>query len=613
MQENIRNFLITAHIDHGKSTLADRMLEITGSIEKRSMKPQYLDQLDLERERGITIKMAPVRMIRQSLVNGKNGEYILNLIDTPGHSDFKYEVSRALEAVEGAVLLVDATQGIQAQTLANFDGAKKAGLTIMGAVNKIDIADEDMIDSAVKELSELLEIDPSEVLKVSGKTGEGVDKLLDAVIEKVPAPKDENKITAPTESPFSRALVFDSQYNDHKGIIAFVRVFGGTKSFKAQETAILGVGQEKFLIKEVGYFSPKLSKGEKLSEGEIGYIATGIKDPDKLKIGDTILTGNLNDREIKNLTLPGYEEPKSVVFVSFYPEDASEFENLKQAIARLKLNDAALHFEPDMSEILGRGFKGGFLGRLHFEITAERLAKEFQIETVHSFPSVAYKVKTPGKDWSIISNPKDFPNDFLEVLEPMAEIEILTPQQYLGAVLKLKDLFRFSNIDLKTTGSKTLVTAKLPLGDLISDLDDKIKSVSQGYASLSYRLLEYEPGEVDKLEILIATHVVPGLTRIIPKTFIEYEARKTLEKLKDLLPRQQYAQSLQASVKGKILARENIPASRKDVTDYLYGGDRTRKMKLWQKQQRGKKKLKEMAETSDVKIPASIFKELLKK
>lgn len=608
MQENIRNFLITAHIDHGKSTLSDRILEETGTVEKRLMKAQFLDQMDLERERGITIKMAPVRMKYNR--NGK--EYIFNLIDTPGHSDFKYEVSRALAAVEGAVLLVDATQGVQAQTLANLDSAKKAGLTILGAINKIDIATSEQAEDALKEISELLEIDESEILRVSGKTGEGVKELLDKIIEKVPPPNSKkfpNQMTGRS----ARALVFDSTYHDHKGIIAFVRFFDGNINFKGQENAMLAAKREKFLIKEVGYFLPKLTKGEEILPGEIGYIATGIKNPDKLKIGDTIVIGDMTDDEIKKSIMPGYEEPTPVVFVSFYPEDASDFENFKQAIAELKLNDAALTFEPDTSEILGRGFMGGFLGRLHFEITAERLKREHNLETVHSFPSVAYKVKRQNKEWETITNPKDFPDDYSEVMEPMTEIEILTPQEYLGNILRLNDLYRLSSIDLKPGIAKTLLKAKLPLGDLISDFDDKIKSVSQGYASLNYKLIGFEKGEVEKMEILIATQAIPGLTRIIPKIYSDHEARKSVEKLKDLLPKQQFSQALQAKVGGRILARETISPMRKDVTGYLYGGDRSRKLKLWKKQQRGKANLKERAETSRVNISADIFKELLKK
>ncbi|MEK7590489.1 MAG: translation elongation factor 4 [Patescibacteria group bacterium] len=612
--KNIRNFCIIAHIDHGKSTLADRLLEITGTIEKRLLKPQYLDQLELERERGITIKMAPVRMIYL--------DHILNLIDTPGHSDFGYEVSRALMAVEGAVLLVDATQGIQAQTLANFENARKTGLKIIGAVNKIDVALAEQIESAVKELSQLLGIASEEILKVSGKTGEGVSELLKRIIQDVPAPKEQ-----PNKA--SRALIFDSFYDEHKGVLAFIRVISG--QFSLNDDICLIATKTKAKTKEIGYFSPTFKPGQKLLTGEIGYIATGIKNPDLLKIGDTLASYMPNFTDIE--PLQGYKEPKPVVFVSFYPEDGGEYDNLKQALSKLRLTDASLVFEPDFSEVLGRGFKGGFLGRLHFEITAERLAREFKITTVQSFPSVAYMVRQSSpqvvrppvggspqvvrlprdSEFKTITNPKDFPSDASEIKEPITKLEILAPSRYLGAILQLKSIFRFSEITTDNFGEKIIITAKLPLADLILDLDDKLKSVSEGFASLNYEIVGYERTEVVKLEILVANQILPGLTRILPKKDIEREARFMVEKLKKLLPRQQFVQAIQAMVGGRIIARETVAAMKKDVTGYLYGGDRTRKMKLWKKQQRGKQKLKEMASKSQIKVPPSVFKELLKK
>jgi len=589
----IRNFVIIAHIDHGKSTLADRFLEVTGTIEKRLMKEQYLDQLESERERGITIKMAPVRMEYKG--------YIMNLIDTPGHSDFGYEVSRALAAVEGAILLVDVSQGIQAQTLANFENAKKSGLKIIGAVNKVDL-DLAHVDEIINDLANLIGVDSGEIVRVSGKTGQGVEELLDKVIEEVPPPnlKASDAVT-------SKALIFDSLFDDHKGIIAFVRLFEG--AFKRDDKIKFLATNSEAKVKEVGYFHPKLKVSSELANGEIGYIATGIKDVGKLKIGDTI---TLTENPSKPLL--GYKEPQAVVFVSFYPEESDDYENLKQALAKLRLTDASLNFEPDTSEVLGRGFKGGFLGRLHFEITAERLSKEFKINTVHSFPSVSYKI-IKNKEEIIINNPKDFPNDFDAVMEPIVKVEILTPSEYLGGILSLKEFFRFENFETINLGKKLLVTAKLPLADLISDLDDKLKSLSQGYASLSYEIIGFEKGDLEKLEILIADHLVAGLTRILPKEKIQREARQTVERLKELLPKQQFVQAIQAAVRGKIIARETIPAMKKDVTGYLYGGDRTRKMKLWKKQQRGKARLKERAEGggNDIRIPANIFKELLKK
>ena len=596
MTSNIRNFVITAHIDHGKSTLADRLLEITGTVEKRLMKPQFLDQLDLERERGITIKMAPVRM--SYALNAV--PYTLNLIDTPGHADFAYEVSRALAAVEGAVLLVDATQGIQAQTLANYESARKAGLKIIGAVNKIDVAQPDQIQNAVMDLADLIGAGTEEILKVSGKTGEGAEKLLAAIIEKVPPPK------VIPNSNFGRGLIFDSFYDEHKGVVAHIRVVDG--KFSINQDVCLLATKTTAKAKEIGFFLPQLRPSTELNTGEIGYVATGLKDPGKLKIGDTII-GNWK-LEIGNCeSLPGYAEPRPVVFVSFYPEEGDQYDELKQALGKLRLTDASLVIEPDASEVLGRGFKGGFLGRLHFEIAAERLAREFEIETVHSFPSVAYKV-----DGKLITNPKDFPNDYKVAEEPITRTEIVTPPEYLGAIIQLKEAFRFSEMTTETRKNKIVVKANLPLSDLIRDLDDKLKSVSQGFASFYYELIGFAPADVAKLEIRVAENEVPGLTRILPKRDISREARTTCEKLKELLPQQQFMQAIQAVVGGKIIARETIPAMKKELGNFgKNGGDRTRKMKLWKKQQRGKERLKEMGVKSQVRISASIFKELLKK
>lgn len=498
MTNHIRNFCIIAHIDHGKSTLADRFLELTKTIELRQMKPQYLDRLESERERGITIKMAPVRM--------RWRDYILNLIDTPGHSDFSYEVSRALAAVEGAILLVDASQGIQAQTLVNLRLAQKAGLKIIGAVNKIDLfsSHEEMIDKAVKELANLLDVQESEIFRISGKTGEGVLELLEAVTEKIPSPacgltepgvlrfqraeppltprSDDSSLRSETEligtaehsarpqtgdAQRKSALIFDSLYDEHKGIIAFVRIFSG--EFRAGQDTRLVVQNYKFKIKEVGYLSPDLKPTEILATGEIGYIATGIKNPDILKIGDTV-----GDK-----LLLGYKEPNPVVFVSLYPDKDDEYDDLKQALQKLKLNDSSLSFEPDMNEVLGRGFKCGFLGQLHFEITAERLEKEFKIKTVSTFPSVAYKVKIEQSDeYRIVKSIEDLPDDVSEILEPFIKIEIIAPIKFLGSVLKLKEIFRMNNIETQNLENKILVFAKMPLNSLIADFDGQLKSVS---------------------------------------------------------------------------------------------------------------------------------------
>lgn len=591
----IRNFVIIAHIDHGKSTLADRLLELTHTVEQRVMKEQYLDQLESERERGITIKMAPVRM---HYINEGN-DYVLNLIDTPGHSDFGYEVSRALQAVEGAILLVDGTQGIQAQTLANFENARRAGLTVLGAINKVDMNPAGL-EEIVKDVAELIGCPEEEVMRISARTGLGVENLLKEVIRKVPPPKN-----APGESGTgARALIFDSVYDDHKGVIAFVRVFGGEFTKECDVRFVATDTRAK--AKEVGWFFPKMKPAERLENGGIGYIATGIKDPGHLKIGDTIRIGD-------DPALPGYKEPQPVVFVSFYPEDPNEYENLRQALGKLRLTDSALSFEPETSEVLGRGFKGGFLGHLHFEIAAERLEKEFGIETVHSFPTVEYRVKTKG-EWRLVRNPKDFPTVSDGVEEPMARMEIITPPKYIGSILTLTEFFRFGEFDTKTLGTRVVLSASLPLADLMSDLDDRLKSLSEGYASMSYELTGYRAADLEKVDILVATHLIPGLTRILPKERMDREARLTVERLKDLLPRQQFSQAIQAAVGTRIIARETIPAMKKSLGDFgKNGGDRTRKMKLWKKQERGKVRLKEMAERNEVKIPASIFKELMKK
>ncbi len=579
MNQDKRNFVIIAHIDHGKSTLADRFLELTQTVSPHKMKAQYLDKMDLERERGITIKMAPVRMRYKGVT--------LNLIDTPGHSDFSYEVSRSLKAVEGAILLVDATQGIQAQTLANLELAKASGLKIIGAINKIDLNPLD-IEIIVSDLAKLLEIKESEIHKVSGKTGVGVPELLDAVIEQVPAPK---------EIKDRSALIFSSLYDDHKGVLAFVRVFGG--EFKTGGTEKFMVMKEEFKIKEIGYFSPDFVTCDNLLPGDIGYIATGIKDPEIIKIGDTI-----GDKE-----LPGFKLSKPVVFVSLYPEESDEYENLKIAIGKLKLDDSSLTYIPDFNPVLGRGFKCGFLGRLHFEITIERLEREFNVDVVNSFPSVAYIVRTASSE-EVIENPKDFPDDYIEVKEPMVKIKILAPTKFLGAVLGLTNSFRMTDIQTSTHWSGVQVSANLPLSELILDFDDQLKSVSQGYASFSYELSGYETTKARRLDIMVAGEIVPGLSRVIQDSEIDSEGRRMAIKLKDLLERKQFMQAIQAVCGSKIVARETIPAFKKNVTAKLHGGDRTRKMKLWKKQKAGKKRLEESGRVS---VPVEVFKELLKK
>ncbi len=603
--ERIRNFVIIAHIDSGKSTLADRLLEITGTVPQRAMQEQYLDRMPLERERGITIKMAPVRMEYVAASDPHAGErFELNLIDTPGHSDFSYEVSRALNAVEGGILLVDGTKGIQAQTLSNLRAAQRAGLTLIPAVNKIDLPMAH-IENVVAATAALLGVRPEEVFRVSAKTGAGVRELLEAAIAKVPPPKrDAGKV--------SRALIFDSMYDDHKGIIANVRVFGG--SFAAEDMRFAASGAA-FKAKEVGFFSPDLKAAPSLGEGEIGYIATGLKEPSLVKIGDTIvaerdLTPTGAAAEARAAALPGYREPAPVVFISFYPDGDTKYDDLKRAFEKLRLNDAALHFEPDSNEALGRGFKAGFLGQLHFEIVSSRLEREYNLDFMTSFPSIAYRVQDKGREF-VITQPQDFPDKPEKVWEPVVDLEILTPQQYLSTVLGMQTVFDVEIAEVHNIGDNLLIGAKMPLRELIRDFDDRLKSASQGYASFTYEVAGEQETDVEKLEILVVEEVVPALTRIVPKKDIEREGRQTVERLKELLPREQFSQALQAKAQGRIIARETIPAMKKELGNFgKNGGDRTRKMKLWKKQQKGKERLKENAR---VTIEPEVFREILKK
>ncbi|MCS6789060.1 MAG: translation elongation factor 4 [Patescibacteria group bacterium] len=592
--KNIRNFVIIAHIDAGKSTLADRLLEVTKTIDSRKMKPQYLDQLDLERERGITIKMAPVRM----KYFFDNKEYILNLIDTPGHSDFSYEVSRALAAVEGAILLVDATKGIQAQTLSNFYAAQKAGLKIIGAINKVDLfnSNDQRLKEMVKQTANLINSSPENIHLISAKTGFGIDLLLKDIIQKLNPPQ----IYKSNYNNECKALIFDSIYDENKGVIAYVRIFKG--NFKPQENVKLFSPNKEFKIKELGYFSPELKPAKELDIGEIGYIATGIKEPSLIYVGDTILKNSNNP-------LPGYKKVKSVVFVSFYPDKNTKFEELKKAFEKLHLSDAALNFEIESNDALGRGLKVGFLGKLHFDIIATRLQREFNLDFFTTFPSIQWKIKDE-KGERYINDPNMFPDKPTNVWQQMINLQIITPPEYLNAITKLQNIFELKILETKVLNNQILIIAKMPLLELIYDFDDKLKSVSSGFASFSYEINGEEKATAAKLEILINNTLIKPLTRIVPEKDIEKEARNSVLKLKEVLPKEQFAQAIQAKAFGRIIARENIPALRKDVTGYLYGGDRTRKMKLWKKQQEGKKKLKSISKTN---ISPEVFKQILKK
>jgi len=619
LMNNVRNFCIIAHIDHGKSTLADRFLELTGTVEKRKMQEQYLDQMELERERGITIKLQPVRM---NYVLGSKA-YVLNLIDTPGHVDFSYEVSRSLAAVEGAILLVDASKGIQAQTLANLHLAKTQGLKIIPAVNKIDLPNA-RTAQVKEELSYLLEIEQDEILEVSGKTGANVEKLLQAVIEKVPSPSANIKYQE-LDTVESGALIFDSTFDAYKGIIAYVRMFDG--AFKRGDKVASWATKAKFDVLEVGFFAPKLTLNSELSAGNIGYIATGLKDPGLIRVGDTITSQlSITDYElrIKNNTqyairntqfkpLSGYKEPKPMVFASFFPENAEDYDLLKDALGKLKLTDASLIYEPESSVGLGRGFRLGFLGMLHVEIISERLKREFDLPLIISTPSVEYLIKLADREEVRIKSASSLPDPskIESIAEPVVDIEIITPSSYLGSVMELISSFRNTYQATDYFGKETaFLRYEMPLSEVITDFYDKLKSVSSGYASMSYELKGMAVNDLVRLDILIAGELVEPFSRIVPKDKAYYEGRTMAAKLKEVIPPQWFEVAIQAAIGGKIIARESIKAKRKDVTGYLYGGDVTRKMKLLEKQKKGKKKMKEAGR---VNLPQEVFLKMLKR
>jgi len=589
---NIRNFAILSHIDHGKSTLADRFLELTETISKNKMRPQFLDTMDLERERGITIKMQPVRME----YNFSGEKYILNLIDTPGHVDFSYEVSRSLAAVEGVVLLVDASKGIQAQTLANLELVQKQSLVIIPVVNKIDLA-QAKIEETVQEVAILLKVEKEKIIKISAKFGTNVEQILEAIIKRIPEPPKENI------NNLFRALIFDSEYDSYKGIIVYIRVIDG--EIKRGEQIELLAAKTEGEARELGYFKPEFFPQEKLSAGEIGYIATGVKKPGNVRVGDTIIKFNPAESGINIEPLPGYQKPQSVVFASLYPENPDQFDLLKEALKKLKLNDPSLFFEPETKEALGRGFRCGFLGTLHAEIISERLYREFGPNLVISPASVVYKV-----DGKLIYSAVDWPQSYGLTEELWASLEIITLTRYLGNVLEILKNFQGNYLDTKYIGlEKAILFYEVPLRAIVANLYDKIKSVSQGYASMSYKILGFRKGDLVKMEILVAGEKKEALSKIVLRTQVFYQGKKLVEKLKEVLPSQQFSIALQAVVGGKIVARETIRARRKDVTGYLYGGDYTRKRKLLEKQKKGKKILKVKGK---VIIPSRAYLEIFR-
>ncbi len=584
----IRNFVIISHIDHGKSTLADRFLEITGTVEKGKMRPQYLDAMDLEREKGITIKMTPVKM---NYIDKNGNEMMLNLIDTPGHIDFNYEVSRSLAAVEGAVLLVDATKGIQAQTITNLELAKSEGLVIIPAVNKID-SPQARTDEVKKEISEFLGVHENDILSISAKTGENVEKVLESVIEKVPGPEVH------ADKPF-RALIFDSQYDTFLGVVSYVRVVDGR--IKTGDKISLLNSKAQSTVKEIGVFKPQMTPIAELKSGEIGYVATGIKDPEKVRIGDTIV---LNE-DLKLEPLPGYKDPEPKIFVSLYPQDQNDFETLKVALSKLKLNDSALFYQHQNFQVFGRGFLCGFLGTLHAEITMERLKREFYLELVIGAPQVRYKAIDAKGSEVMVYNPLNWSINFKECFEPWTEVKLIIGESYLGRVFELLSELDGKHLDSRPFGKdRYLLVYELPLREIIGTFYENLLNVTQGYASMTYKETGYRPADLVKLEILIAGQEEEAFSRIVPKDKAQAEGKRMVEKLKEVLPTQMFSVALQAKVGGTIIARETISARRKDVIAPLYGGDYTRKKKLLEKQKKGKEKLKQRGK---LKIPSDVF------
>jgi len=609
MSKNTRNFCIIAHIDHGKSTLADRLLELTKTVEDRKMKDQLLDQMDIERERGITIKLQPVRMIyKPPFQKGGEGDFVLNLIDTPGHVDFAYEVSRSLAAVEGAVLLVDATQGIQAQTLANLYLAMEQNLEIIPVINKIDMPNA-MIEKVSKEISDLIGTKEDEIIKISAKTGENVEKVLEEIVKKIPSPKgDINKQT--------RALIFDSYFDPYKGVVAQVRIVDG-KICSGDQIYFLEAKAKSEII-ELGVITPGLVKTEFLQAGDVGYIATGLKEVGKCRVGDTVTkyeTSFKDSDEIEKLIepLPGYKEVNPTVFASIYPIEGDEYPNLRDALEKLKLNDASLSYEPESSSALGRGFICGFLGMLHLEIISERLSREYDMNLVITTPSVSYIIKKrDGKEITIFS-PTEMPDpsQIEQAKEPWAKLEIILPKDRIGSVMKLAEssraIYQSTNY---LSEDRVILNYEVPLINIIVDFYDNLKSISSGFASMNYEPIGFRVGDLIKLDVLVAGEKVEAFSRIVPQSQSQEEGKRIVAKLKVAIPRQNFAVALQATISGKIIARETINPFRKDVTAKLYGGDISRKRKLLEKQKKGKKKMKSFGK---VEIPQEAFLSVLKK
>ncbi len=593
MQSHIRNFSIIAHIDHGKSTLADRMLEITKTVEQRKMKEQVLDSMELERERGITIKMQPVCM--HYTKDGVAYEY--NLIDTPGHIDFSYEVSRALKAVEGVLLLVDSTQGVQAQTLTTLQMAKDQNLAIIPVLTKTDVPHA-RIDDVSQEVVNLLGCSKEDIMLVSGKTGNGVKELLDAICERIPAPT-ESKLDA------YRGLIFDFQYSNHRGIIVFMRVIDG--GVKKGDVLRFAASRRTFTALEVGVVTPEEKPVTSLKAGSIGYVVTGIKEPGVAAVGDTLVP-----ERSQVIPLEGYQKARPVVWASLFPENQDDFTQLRQALERLQLSDSSLSFEEESSGILGRGFRCGFLGMLHMEIITERLRREFTIEIIITSPSISYEITWPDGTIENVYAANRFPEygEKVSVREPWILGQIILPGEYMGNILTLLYEHEASVIDTELfSDGRTLLAIEMPLRELMRGFFDRLKNASSGYASLSYEIAEMRPATVTKLDVLVAEEIVPAFSRVVGMMRADTEAKQIVDRLYDALPRQQFVMKIQAKVMGKIIATKKKSAVGKDVTAHLYGGDITRKMKLREKQKKGKAKA---LERGRVHIPQDVFMKMMK-
>ncbi len=593
--EHIRNFAIIAHIDHGKSTLADRLIQTCGGLEERDMKQQVLDSMDIERERGITIKAQTVRLIYKA----KNGiEYQLNLMDTPGHVDFSYEVSRSLASCEGSILVVDATQGVEAQTLANVYQAIDNNHEIIPAINKIDLPAAD-VEKVATEIEDVIGLDASEAIPCSGKSGLGIDELLEAIVTKLPPPH-EGDINAPT-----KALLVDSWYDPYLGVVILVRVIDGFLK-KGQKIKFMNSKTVRE-IDRVGIFTPKHVLLDELGPGEMGFITAGIKEISETQVGDTIT----DDKNPCHEALAGFKPSIPMVFCSLFPIDSSEYEKLKDSLGKLALNDSSLHFETESSQALGMGFRCGFLGLLHMEIIQERLEREFDLDLIPTAPSVVYHIYKTNGDMIELYNPVDMPDivSIDRIEEPWIKATILTPDEYLGGLLQLCQERRGEQIELTYAGNRAMLVYRLPLNEVVFDFYDRLKSISRGYASFDYEIDGYAPNDLVKMEIRVNNEPVDALSMIVHRSQAEYRGRALCERLKELIPRQMFKIAIQAAIGGKIIARETLSALRKDVTAKCYGGDISRKRKLLEKQKKGKKKMRQYG---NVEIPQSAFINALK-